>query len=56
MRVVGDAIAKGKVLPSHERSAQILAAMKPRIDALWRADADVERALRAVCTAIQPLL
>lgn len=56
MKVVGDAIAKGKVLPSHERSPQILAAMKPRVDALWRADADVEASLRAVCEAIQPLL
>lgn len=56
MKVVADAIAKGKVLPSHEKSPQILAAMKPRIDALWRADANVEESLKAVCTAIQPLL
>ncbi|TKT81072.1 sugar ABC transporter substrate-binding protein [Aquamicrobium sp. LC103] len=56
MAVVADAIAKGKVLPSHERSPQILAAMKPRVDALWRADANVEDSLKAVCAAIQPLL
>lgn len=56
MKVVADAITKGKVLPSHEKSPQILAAMKPRVDALWRADANVEAALKAVCTAIQPLL
>ena len=56
MKVVADAIAKGKVLPAHEKSPQILAAMKPRIDALWRADANVEAALKAVCAAIQPLL
>jgi multiple sugar transport system substrate-binding protein len=56
MEVVKDAITKGKVLPSHERSPQILAAMKPRVDALWRADADVEASLKAVCAAIQPLL
>jgi multiple sugar transport system substrate-binding protein len=56
MRVVADAIVKGKVLPAHEKSAQILAAMKPRIDTLWRADSNVERSLKAVCTAIQPLL
>ena len=43
MKIVADAIAKGKVLPAHEKSPQILAAMKPRIDALWRANADVER-------------
>ena len=56
MEIVGEAIAKGKVLPSHERSPQILAAMKPRVDALWRADANVEESLKAVCAAIQPLL
>jgi multiple sugar transport system substrate-binding protein len=56
MKVVADAIGKGKVLPSHEKSPQILAAMKPRIDALWRADANVEESLKAVCEAIQPLL
>jgi multiple sugar transport system substrate-binding protein len=56
MQVVADAIAKGKVLPSHEKSPQILAAMKPRVDALWRADADVEESLKAVCAAIEPLL
>jgi multiple sugar transport system substrate-binding protein len=56
MKIVGDAIAKGKVLPSHEKSPQIVAAMKPRVDALWRADANVEASLKAVCAAIQPLL
>jgi len=56
MKVVADAIAKGKVLPAHEKSPQILAAMKPRVDALWRANADASAALKAVCTAIQPLL
>lgn len=56
MQIVADAIAKGKVLPSHQNSPQLLAAMKPRIDALWRADADVAAALAAVCTAIQPQL
>lgn len=56
MQIVADAIAKGKVLPSHEKSPQILAAMKPRVDALWRADADVPAALMAICTSIQPQL
>lgn len=56
MKVVSDAIAKGKVLPSHEKSPQILAAMKPRVNSLWRADANVASALKAVCAAIQPLL
>lgn len=56
MRVVADAIAKGKPLPSHDKAPQILAAMKPRFDALWRPNADVPAALRAVCAAIRPLL
>jgi len=56
MEVVGEAIATGNVLPSHERSPQIVAAMRPRVDALWRADANVEESLKAVCAAIQPLL
>ena len=56
MKVVADAISNGKVLPAHEKSPQIFASMKPRVDALWRANADVEASLKAVCTAIQPLL
>jgi multiple sugar transport system substrate-binding protein len=56
MKVVADAIVKGKVLPAHEKSPQILAAMKPRVDALWRPDANVETALKAVCSAIQSQL
>jgi multiple sugar transport system substrate-binding protein len=56
MRIVADAITKGEVLPASEQSPQILAAMKPRIDALWREDADVEASMEAVCTAIQPFL
>ncbi|WP_159585721.1 ABC transporter substrate-binding protein [Chelativorans xinjiangense] len=56
MARVSDAIAKGKVLPSHERSPQILAAMAPRVDALWKPDADVAKALEAVCAAVQPQL
>jgi multiple sugar transport system substrate-binding protein len=56
MAAVADAIATGKVLPSHERSPQILAAMAPRVDALWRTEADVETALQEVCAAIAPEL
>jgi multiple sugar transport system substrate-binding protein len=44
------------VLPSHEKSPQIIAAMAPRVDALWREDADVAAALAEVCAAIQPQL
>ena len=56
MQNVADAIANGSVLPSHKNTPQINAAMKPRIDALWKADADVQKALTAVCAAIEPLL
>ncbi|HTV69429.1 MAG TPA: sugar ABC transporter substrate-binding protein [Rhizobiaceae bacterium] len=56
MKNLAAAIASGKVLPSHEKSPQILQAMAPKIDALWKPDANVEEALKAVCTAIQPLL
>ncbi|WP_325063137.1 ABC transporter substrate-binding protein [Halovulum marinum] len=53
MQNVSAAITEGTVLPSHERSPQINAAMKPRVDALWRAEADVQASLDAVCEAIQ---
>ncbi|MCT7378355.1 ABC transporter substrate-binding protein [Chelativorans salis] len=56
MKHVAAAIKEGEVLPSHERAPQILAAMKPRFDALWRADSDVEASLKAVCEAIRPQL
>jgi multiple sugar transport system substrate-binding protein len=56
MKNLSAAIAAGKVLPSHEKSPQILAAMTPRVDGLWKADANVEEQLKAVCAAIQPLL
>jgi multiple sugar transport system substrate-binding protein len=56
MRHVAAAIADGKVLPSHVRAPQIMAAMAPRVDTMWRADADVGRALTAICDAITPQL
>ncbi len=56
MANVKAAINNGKVLPSHERMPQILAAIKPRSDALMRADADVTKALQDLCAAIQPEL
>ncbi|XWN29378.1 MAG: sugar ABC transporter substrate-binding protein [Devosia sp.] len=56
MKNVAKAIEAGSVLPSHENAPQIAAAMKPRVDALWKADADVEAALKAVCAAIEPHL
>lgn len=56
MAHVAAAIEGGSVLPSHERAPQIVAALKPRFDALWRAEADVEQSLTAVCDAIQSQL
>ncbi|KFB09365.1 ABC transporter substrate-binding protein [Nitratireductor basaltis] len=56
MANVKAAINEGTVLPAHERMPQILAALKPRSDALWRADADVTKALEAMCSAIEPNL
>lgn len=53
MENVKTAISEGRVLPSHVRMPQIEAAMKPRFDALWKEDANVEEALKAVCAAIQ---
>nr|WP_306269068.1 sugar ABC transporter substrate-binding protein [Pararhizobium sp. IMCC3301] len=53
MANVKAAISEGRVLPSHVRTPQIEAAMKPRFDALWKEDANVEDALKAVCAAIQ---
>ncbi|PSH70430.1 sugar ABC transporter substrate-binding protein [Phyllobacterium brassicacearum] len=56
MKNVSSAITKGRVHPAHEKAPQILAAMAPRVDALWKPDANVEDALKGVCAAIQPLL
>ncbi|MBS9721229.1 sugar ABC transporter substrate-binding protein [Tianweitania sp. BSSL-BM11] len=56
MGFVADGIEKGRVVAAHEKVPQILAAMKPRVDALWRPDADVAKSLQGVCAAIQPLL
>lgn len=56
MKNVAAAIANGRVHPAHEKAPQILAAMAPRVDALWKADADVETAIEGICAAIQPQL
>jgi len=56
MKYVADAIAKGRVHPAHEKAPQIQAAMAPRVDALWKPDADVDAAIKGICAAIQPLL
>ncbi|WFP62898.1 sugar ABC transporter substrate-binding protein [Mesorhizobium sp. WSM4904] len=56
MKNVAAAIQHGRVHPAHEKMPQIQAAMAPRVDALWKADADVGQALKGVCAAIQPFL
>jgi multiple sugar transport system substrate-binding protein len=56
MKFVADAIAKGRVLPSSVNAPQIVAAMAPRVDAFWKVDADPQKAMEAVCAAIEPLL
>jgi multiple sugar transport system substrate-binding protein len=52
MAMVKDAIENGVVLPAHENYPQIFAAMSPRVDALWQADADVGAVMASVCDAI----
>jgi len=52
MGMVRAAIEGGIVLPAHENYPQILAAMSPRVDALWQADADVPSVMASVCDAI----
>lgn len=56
MKNVAAAIVNGRVHPAHEKAPQILAAMAPRVDALWKADADVDAAIKGICAAIQPQL
>jgi len=56
MQIVAAAISKGGVLPSHPAYPQIEAAMRPRFDALWQADAVIPSVMASVCRAIQPLL
>ncbi|ANP86969.1 ABC transporter substrate-binding protein [Rhizobium leguminosarum] len=56
MKNVAAAIEKGRVVSANEKAPQILAAMAPRVDALWKPDADVDAAIKGICAAIQPLL
>jgi len=52
MMLVRAAIENGIVLPAHQNYPQIFAAMRPRVDALWQADADVSAVMASVCDAI----
>lgn len=52
MEMVRAAIENGIVLPAHENYPQLFAAMSPRVDALWQADADVAAVMASVCDAI----
>lgn len=56
MKNVAAAIEKGRVVPGHEKAPQILAAMMPRVDALWKTDANVDAAIKDICAAITPQL
>ncbi|MFI6943638.1 ABC transporter substrate-binding protein [Streptomyces sp. NPDC050418] len=54
--VVIDGIEKGRVKPVHSGQAEINDAVRGALDPLWKKDADVEKVLQGVCTAIKPLL
>lgn len=54
--VVINGIASGQVLPGHEGFAEIQQVVRAELDALWRADADVEAVLTSVCDRIAPML
>ncbi len=54
--VVIDGIQKGKVKPVHIGQAEINDAVRGALDPLWKKDADVQKVLQGVCTAIKPLL
>jgi multiple sugar transport system substrate-binding protein len=56
MKYVAEAIANGRVLPSNVNIPQISAAMKPKVDAFWKPDADPKKAMNGVCSAIQQFL
>ncbi|WP_341977293.1 sugar ABC transporter substrate-binding protein [Microbacterium sp. LTA6] len=54
--VVIDQLPDAVTLPNHTGPAEIKAAGKTALDAMWAADADVEAVLAATCEAIEPLL
>lgn len=54
--VVVDQLPDAVTLPNHTGPAEIKAAGKTALDAMWTADADVKSVLAAACDAITPLL
>lgn len=56
MAFVKQAIINGRGLPSHQNNPQIVAAIRPKIDALWKPDTEVRAGLKAVCGAIDAQL
>jgi multiple sugar transport system substrate-binding protein len=56
MKIVVDAIGKGRVIPAHPNFSQISLASSAVFDELWKADADVKAVMDKVCTTITPLL
>jgi multiple sugar transport system substrate-binding protein len=56
MKLVVDAIGKGRVIPSHPNFSQISLASGAIFDELWNADANVADVMGKACEAITPLL
>ncbi len=53
MKIVADGIANGAVAPGHVAYPQIDSAMRPKFDALWKAEAEVKATLDEVCAAVE---
>ncbi len=56
MKIVVDAIGKGRVIPSHPNFSQISLASSAVFDELWKAGADVKAVMDKACSTITPLL
>ena len=54
--VVVDQLSDAVTLPNHTSPAEIAQKGKTALDALWKPDADVKKALTSVCTALTPFL
>jgi multiple sugar transport system substrate-binding protein len=54
--VVIDGIPGAVTKPAHANFAQLQAAIRAELDALWTADADVAAVAESVCAAAEPLL
>lgn len=54
--VVVEGISGAQNKPSHKNFAKLQTTVRGELDALWKADADVESVLADVCGAVEPLL